>query len=422
MIFCSVQLLYCLPGQAVRAQPAAAAFEEARAAAKKHKGLWGQDLYGPLLLVDPATRQVVANFPDSAGVLTLRDGVYVGTLPDKLNLANTATRWSGTDWAMILLPLPETQAARVNLLVHELFHVAQPGLGFKLHNPGNTHLDKRIGRELLLLELEALKEALQAEKAIEKDMHLTHALMFRKHRHSQYPGAAQEENLLELNEGLAEYTGFAASGRKGEEAVRHFTHSINAFMGLPSYVRSFAYQTIPTYGYLLAEAKGNWLKKIKPGTDLTAFFISAFKVYLPESLEKRVGESAVWYKGESIKKKETIREDSIGRVLDIYRNKFMAADCLVLRLEKPDVSFDPRNLVPIDILGTVYPTLTVTDLWGSLTVEKGALISTAWDKLTLTVPLGNNGPKWHGDGWVLELGDGYRLAQKEGVAFLQKQE
>ena len=44
-------------------------FSEIKEAATKHVDLWDMNLYAPLLLVDPATRRVYANYPDSAGFL-----------------------------------------------------------------------------------------------------------------------------------------------------------------------------------------------------------------------------------------------------------------------------------------------------------------------------------------------------------------
>ena len=76
----------------------------------------------------------------------------------------------------------------------------------------NNHLDKKQGRIYLRLELEALQTAvkLQGQDAIP---HIINALRFRKLRHQIYSDADSTENLLELNEGLAEYTGLMMSER-----------------------------------------------------------------------------------------------------------------------------------------------------------------------------------------------------------------
>ena len=74
-----------------------------------------------------------------------------------------------------------------------------------------------------------------------------------------------------------------------------------------------------------------------------------------------------------------------------------------------NISFDPRNLVPLEDLGTVYPNVRVTDNWGILTVTNGALLSSSWDKIIVSLPTHIEKDKAQGDGWKLELNKGYNL-------------
>src|ERR1019366_3640046 len=134
-------------------------FNEIKIATKKNQILWNKNLYGPILLINPDTRQLYANYSDSAGFLKQTGKIYSGVLPSEIIFANTAINWSGRRWAMIMLPLPENKENRINLLAHELFHKAQPSLGFILFNTNNNHLDQKDGRIYLRLELEALKKA-----------------------------------------------------------------------------------------------------------------------------------------------------------------------------------------------------------------------------------------------------------------------
>ena len=72
-------------------QQAKQAFAELEEASQRDGGhLWGTTLYGPTLLVASDTRRVLANVPDSAGVLRATYGVFAGELPAEVNLANTA--------------------------------------------------------------------------------------------------------------------------------------------------------------------------------------------------------------------------------------------------------------------------------------------------------------------------------------------
>jgi hypothetical protein len=122
--------------------------------------LWGTPVHGPLLLVDPVTRQLVANVADSAGQLRPVDGVYVGEWPAHEPVANTAVTFGGRRYAMMLWPLPADRAARVRLIFHESFHRIQPVLGLEGGNPENAHLNTATGRTWTRLEWRALAEAL----------------------------------------------------------------------------------------------------------------------------------------------------------------------------------------------------------------------------------------------------------------------
>ncbi|WP_286407354.1 hypothetical protein [Myroides odoratimimus] len=103
-------------------------FDEFKHAAEQHKSLWDIDLYGPLLLVDPETRNIYANEGDR---FKKEGNIYTGILPKNINIANTAIEWEGKRWAMIMLPLSDNVQNRINLLGHESFHRVQPTLGFK---------------------------------------------------------------------------------------------------------------------------------------------------------------------------------------------------------------------------------------------------------------------------------------------------
>ncbi len=93
--------LFCrpfAPAQSPAIDPAVAHqyFQEARSACAQDGGkLWGISVCGPILFVDPATRTVVANQSDLQGLLTRKDEVFVGRLPDKQPIANAPVTWAG---------------------------------------------------------------------------------------------------------------------------------------------------------------------------------------------------------------------------------------------------------------------------------------------------------------------------------------
>ena len=386
-------------------------FSELKAAEEQSQDLWNMDMYGPLLLVNPATREVFANYPDPGGVLQ-RDGeVYHGTLPVYINIYNTIANWNGREWAMVMLPLRGNRQDRINLMAHELFHVAALSLGFRGYSPDNSQLDDKNGRILVRLELEALRKALESNSMYDMRKHVEDAMVFRQYRYVLFPQAKVTENLLELNEGLAEYTGVMVCNRTREEAVYHFERSINAFVRFTTFVRSFAYQTIPIYGYLLQQSDKYWNRKIGPESNLVDFFIQDFGLVLPQDLPSAERSIEDLYDGKIIRAEETNREIARQEQVEKYRAEFVNQPHVEITLESRHISFDPTGVVPLDDKGNVYTNIRVTDNWGILDVKNGALLSPNWDRITVSNPTKIDGANVSGDGWALQLYDSYAIIE-----------
>src|SRR5688500_18822987 len=202
-----------------RLRLAAEAFAQARAACDEDNAkLWGKQLWGPVMLVDPATRRFVANeaieqsdiavgVTPTVPVNVKGRTVHVGTLPENLSAANTASEYAGRRWAMVVWPIADTPQVQRQLLVHELWHRIQSELGLPLDTPTCDHLDTEEGRLWLRLEMRALATALAADAGPGRLRAIEDALAFRSHRRSLFDGAGESERKLELAEGLAEYTG-----------------------------------------------------------------------------------------------------------------------------------------------------------------------------------------------------------------------
>ncbi|TQV87597.1 hypothetical protein [Aliikangiella coralliicola] len=398
-------------------------FNEARSATGENKKFWGVDLYGPILLVEPESRNIFANVEASSGVLEKKEQVFIGKLPDNIGIANTCVNWEGKSWAMVMLPISDNRSERLNLLTHELFHCSQVKLGFPANNPSNSHLNEKEGRILFRLELQALKKAIAAETISERKKHIISALTFRTYRQESFNEAKVEENLLELNEGLAEYTGLMMSGRGSNQIKAHLINNLSSFVSNPSFVRSFAYVTTPAYGYLLFTNNKNWHKEISSDDNLIDYLQKVFQIQLTIRKNDLPNELSDDYNGIAIYEEESLRDEEIKRIKQEYINKFVKNSNLAIKLEKMNITFDPRNLVPLDGYGTVYPNLKITDTWGVLTVENGALLATTWDKVSVSKPTKISKNRAVGDGWVLELADGYsiRLDKKGNNYYLLAQ-
>ena len=364
---------------------------------------WNHQLYGSILFVNPKTREFVANKNNSSNAFKKVNSVYLDTLPKELNIANTAIHWNNERWTMVMLPLPTATIERNNLIIHELFHRIQPEIGFgNLQELDNGHLDKYEGRLLLKLELEALKKALMSNDDNLRDTHIKNAFLFRNKRQVNKK-TKTAENALEINEGLAEYTAIMLSGRNEAEMKLHLTNSINKFYDNPTFVRSYAYQTTPIYGYLLSKQKKMWQKDISSETNLTDYYLKAFNFQMPKATSYEMIAKENDYNYQRIVATEEERENERLVKIANYKTIFLENPTLKIRFENMNISFDPRNITPLENIGTVYPNIRVTDNWGILTVKKAALLSSDWTNIIISAPTKINDDLIEGDGWTLEL-------------------
>jgi hypothetical protein len=384
-------------------------FQEAQALCSRDKGkLWGIQLCGPMLFVDPKTRTVVANQPDSEGILTKSGNVFIGKLPATVNIANTAADWAGVKWTMIIFPLPEDRYRRTNLMAHELWHRVQNEIGFPSSGAANNHLDTRDGRVWLQLEWRALAAALSSGGKHRRRA-ITDALLFRSYRRAIFPQAASEERQMEMHEGLAEYTGVRLSGSPNlnqyvvdgdlKEAAKKQT-----------FVRSFAYATGPAYGILLDETGRNWRQGLKKEDDLDVVLQKTLAIKLPQDIKQAAAARARIYSGDKLQASENERENDRQKLLAAYRAKLVDGPVLAIPLQQMSMQFNPGNLLPLDSLGTVYPDIRVVDVWGILTVSKGALINPTFSRIYISAPDNLNASPLQGDGWTLELKAGWTVA------------
>lgn len=391
---------------------ARAVFTQAQSLCEADGGrLWGASLCGPIMLVDPKTRRIVTSHADAKGALRELDGVFVGDLPADANAANTAVEWSGTRWTQMLWPLPEDAGKRGTLITHEMFHRLQPGLPIATAKGGdNPHLDTLEGRYTLQLEWRALARALQASDRDEKRAALVDALAFRAERYRRFPVATVDEAALETNEGLAEYTGVMLGNTTPRARLQAALRDLRSHVDDPSFVRSFAYATGPAYGMLLDEFAPGWRKRLgEKQLDLGTRLRDAAGIKVATD-EASLATAASRYDGAALREAETARERKRQAQLARNRARFVDGPVLRLDLKHMSIQFNPSNLQPLDDIGTVYPTMRVTDDWGTLEVEDGAVMSSDWKAVILAAPEATGTAMPHGPGWKLALNPGWSLA------------
>jgi len=377
---------------------------------------WGLPMYGPIMFVDPRSGNVVANQADLEHKLVPQDGLFVGTLPREISPANTAMDWAGIHWTMVMWPVSDFRQARERLLLHESFHRLQEKLGLPARDAVNAHLDTLNGRIWIQMEWRALERALRQAGPARRAA-IADALLFRTYRRSLFPEAANNENALELNEGLAEYTGMKLSSADLGETVMRADLILRQARNNPTFARSFAYVSGPAYGVLLDLNGRPWRVGMKPSADLGALLQQRYGITI------RVSEAAARaalsrYDGEEIVTVETQQEQRRKQQIAGARKKFLDGPVLLLSLS-PDVnySYDPNNVIGIDATNTVYPTLRLVDGWGVLTVSNGAWLER--DQMghivraRVPAPPDLSSRPLKGEGWSLELANEWEVVPGE---------
>ena len=361
-------------------------FQEAKEICTRDGGkLWGISLCGPMLFVDPATRQVVGNQADSQAGLTLNGDVFVGHLPASTNVADTTLDWAGIHWTMIIWPLPAEQAIRDQLMMHELFHRIQDKIGLPASDPSNAHLNTLEGRVWLELEWRALARALETAGGSRRSA-LEDAIVFSTYRRDLFPDAAGHERQLEMNEGLAEYTGVQLRGTSQVQTIQYLVERAKSAESQESFMRSFAYVSGPIEGTLLDLTGADWRKGLTQQDDLEELLAKAYGILLPQPLKGEAEKRAMQYGGTELRAAETARQQESEKILARYRNQLVEGPVLLIPLHKMNVQFNPSNLLALGELGTVYPTMRITDDWGILEVNAGALMSPDWKRVTVAAP------------------------------------
>lgn len=382
--------------------------------------LWGVSLCGPLIVADPTNGFAVATVRPPEGNFSEVDGQWVGRVPAGMQVWNTARDWGGTLWSTVRFPLPGETYLRDKLLAHEAFHRVQGELGLNARDAINPQLDEEDGRVLLRLELRALTTAL-AESGAPSTTAAHDAVLFRAERHRRYPGADTLEAMLEMQEGLAEYTGVRLALRGRADTSALLWAATTEFESRPTYVRSLGYGTGPLLGLLLDRVRPDWREAIG-----TTGFANQLRIALgweaPADMTEAVGRAAPRYGGAEVRAAEHARAVEQAVRLAAYRKALLDGPVLILRADQLYRSFNPNTLVALGDDGTVYPTGTFTAEWGELLVETGGALLRSNDRevRVSTIGLTREGDaKIVGRGWTLTLKPGWGTVSGERAGDLE---
>lgn len=436
-----VSLTAAPPARAQSADDSAQVAAFARAAvrarvklAADHGALWGRRLDTIPWLGVLGGHVVTTADPRAAGFEPAGPGLWRGALPAGVAPANTSLSWAGRRWAMVVLPLPADALEADRLMVHELWHVAQPTL-LPLPSAGEggagaALLDEPEGRTWLQLEWRALAAALDGRGAT-RDAALADALLFRARRYAlASPAERERERLLDLSEGLAEYTAWTVVGGGSAALARRLRDDAPKRR---SYVRAFPYYTGPAYG-LLAEAREGraWVRRLARRPDLQAITAEqlARRGHAPTlarrdsaSLAAAAEHAGRRYGLDSLRVAEAERWTGQQRRLADLRARFVDGAALRLRPGALQITFDPGRQTSLGTAGTVMGGLAwKADDGAELEAPDGGLVLSDWSEVRLPLDATvqgvlSEGPletrlEARGPGWRLALPAGWRLARE----------
>jgi len=388
-------------GQDVMA--ASGAYRELQEICAEDRGrLWGLDLCGPTIIVDPTTRAAWASTGDNLGALRDTGAGWVGTLPPDAPLANTSVEWGGRRWIMLLAPLPEDETDRRVLLAHEAWHRIQPQLGLGAQRGDALHLDEERARVLLRLEFRALGTALRSRGRARQSA-VRDALIFRAARHAAFADAAATETALDRNEGLAAYTGIKLGVH--DNADLYAARIVDDFDSHDAYARAFAYASGPAYALILDRLDDDWRRTLG-GSTPADMLLGIVEPRIGDSRELR--EATERYGGASITAEERARAEMRAAILAGIRQTYAQGPRLELPLISMRMEFNPNQITAIPNLGSYYVILTIRDAWGELRSTDGAVITTDFQRVIARHP---DASGLAGPGWVLALNPGYQLVR-----------
>ncbi len=404
-------------------------FKEAMLISAKDNGrLWGRNLYGPMIFVDPGSGTAVANERDSAGSFTRLGNVWIGKVPPSFG-SNTAKAWGGKIWTVILWPLPGDKNERAILMAHELFHQLQHHIGLPGSSTASAHLDRFEGRLLLKLELEALRKVINEYPSFSKT-DLTNAIALRRLRYQTYPDADSLEHSLEFNEGLATFTGFRLSGLPVPESKQLINKKLDEFYTNKTFVRSLGYITGYMYGFLLSRKDSGWSRHIsepfiaknkisfavlKKLASFDQSVISLYHIDIPVSLQgvlSSIADSGK-YGYPSVYAFEKNRERDRVAVEAGNRHKFVDGPILELPNAHMAFNFNPNEVQMLEGVGPIYPVFLGKADWGTLDVKKEGVLVRDWMKVYVPLPPGFDSKQQSikTDNWQLDLNDGWTIIE-----------
>ena len=392
--FCS--LLTAFPALAqVDQQRAQEFFKEAQALCERDGGrLWGVSICAPMVIGDARTQ----TFATSRQPPNAPRSKLIGILNGPIQWGDTV--WAALSWETVANKPPHV---RNSMFLHESFHIVQgKPLGLAVGTNSAEHLDTEEGRYWLRLEWHALARALRDSEPA-RTLAIRDAVAFRQARYARFPDKVETERALDINEGLASYTGIVLAASSRADAIASALDELTGQESGESYVRTAAYASGPAYGLLLDVASPGWTRTVRSSDNPAWMLLRALGVQPTAD----AAAAAARYGGAELRAAEHQREQQRqARIADL-RRRFVDGPVLLMPGGGRGFS-DSHGAVVIPDAGTIYfGEYHQTGEWGALDADKGVLVSTDGRTRRLAAPLRRDGTTISGDGWTLKVAPGW---------------
>ena len=280
----------------------------------------------------------------------------------------------------------------------------QNDLGIKNTISVNYHMDEVQGRALLQIEMKALQHALEYDT-----VGLYEALYIRAYRQSLNP--SNNEDLYELNEGLAEYTGVKLSTTNMTEYVKNrLNYNIKR-----GYTNAFGYLTGSAYATLLDDLYPQW-KKDKDLNRGMIFLLKKvmpkYKVSIDEPELKRILDK---YNYDLLLTNEKEEERSFGDIT-LYENLLKPETSKIcITNNKINFTYNPQDRVIALSSAILLRNMTLTTEWGQVYAKSGIVRLNDWTAFYLLPPKEISSNVIKGDEYEIELNRGWKIIEENKI-------
>lgn len=370
-------------------------FKEAQALCERDGGrLWGVSVCAPMVIGDARTQTFATSRPPPDA-----------PRPKLIGILNGPIRWGDTIWAALSWETIANQPPHVRdaMFLHESFHIVQmKPLGLGVETNSAEHLDTEEGRYWLRLEWHALARALR-DSGTARTLAIRDAVAFRQARYARFPDKVETERALDINEGLASYTGIVLASPSRDDAIASALDELTGQESGESYVRTAAYASGPAYGLLLDVASPGWTRTVRSSDNPALLLIRARGV---QPTADPVA-AAARYGGAQLRAAEAQREQQRQARMAELRQRFVDGPVLLMPGGGRGFS-DSHGAAVIPDVGTIYfGEYHQTGEWGALDATKGVLISTDGRTRRLPAPVRSDSTTISGDGWTLKTAPGW---------------